>query len=206
LTARTVAENWRRRACGTSLPHSPEQWKACYERLVADAATFLDGLDLTVRRIESEGELARQHLDEWLRRLTRSWAAAAFDPLVDEAKRRLSRTALNTVAFRNRYVDRWRKHLEALEDGFDFDFEVTRLVEMAMLSEDGVILPITGRDVVDVLQIRPGPEIGVLLEEARRHFEVNRSTREELLDHLRGYRDANRSVGTSKELGHGEGP
>jgi hypothetical protein len=196
LTARTVAENWRRRACGTSLPQSPEQWKACYERIVVDSAAFLERLDLVVRRIESDGELARHHLDEWQRRLTRSWAAAAFDPLIDDAKRRLARTALNTVAFRNRYVDRWRKHLETLEDGFDFDFEVTRLIEMALLSEDAIVLPITGRDVIEVLRIRPGPEIALLLVEARRHFEENGGTREDILAHLRDYRVASCAKGT----------
>ena len=204
LTARTVAENWRRRACGTSLPQSLEQWKACYERLVGDSAAFLDELDMVVRRIESDGELAQPHLDEWRRRLTRSWTAPAFDMLIDDAKRRLGRSALNTVAFRNRYVDRWRKHLEALEDGFDFDLEVTRLIEIALLSEDAVVLPITGRDVVEVLQIRPGAEIGLLLGEARRYFELYGGTKDDVLKHLRNYRDAERPNGQAQESGRGK--
>jgi len=187
LTARTAAEVWRRRACGTALPRTPEQWKACYNRLVDDALAFLYSVDTVVRRLESEGDGARQHIDEWLRRLNRNWTGAAFDLLIDDAKYRLARESLNTVAFRNRHLDKWKKQLELLEDGFDFDFEATRLIERTLLDEDSVLLPITGRDVIDALGVKPGPEIGVLLGEARRHFEVHRCTKEDLLVHLQDH-------------------
>lgn len=188
LAARTAAEGWRRRACGTAMPQTPEQWRACYNRLVDDANAFLGSMDTVVRRIESDGDQARQHVDEWLRRLSRNWPGATFDPLIDDAKYRLSREALNTVAFRSRHVDKWKKQLELLEDGFDFDFEATRQIERTLLDEDSVVLPITGRDVIDTLGVKPGPEVGALLEEARRHFEVHRCNKEDLLTHLRSYR------------------
>ena len=107
--------------------------------------------------------------------------------LIDDTKYRLGREALNTVGFRNRYVDKWRKHLELLDDEFDFEFEATRLIEKALLDEGGLVLPITGRDVIESLRIEPGPDVGLLLEEARRHFEENRCCRAELLAYLREY-------------------
>jgi len=80
LEARTVAEGWRRRACGTALPQTSEQWRACYDRIVGDALTFMGGLDTVVRRIESEGDQAQHHVIEWRRRLCRNWIGAEFDP------------------------------------------------------------------------------------------------------------------------------
>lgn len=189
LIARTAAENWRRRACGTAVPQTQDHWKACYTRIIDDAHMFLGGVDSVVRRIESDGPGAQQHIDEWLRCLNRNWAASAFDPLIDNAKYRIAREALNTVAFRNHYVDKWRKHLDLLEDGFDFHFEATRLIEKTLLNEDSVVLPITGRDVIENLGIKPGPRVGSLLEEARRYFEVHCCARDELLTHLRNYND-----------------
>lgn len=185
--ARTAAESWRRAACRTALPNTDQHWRDCYEHLIQNAGSFLGGLDDVVRRIEADGPSAQQHVDEWLRRLSRDWPAAAFDPLIDDAKYRLARDALNTVAFRNRNVDQWRKHLDVLEDGFDFPFEATRLIEKALLHEDSVVLPITGRDVIAVVGIKAGPQVGVLLEEARRFFEVHRCSKDALLEHLRNH-------------------
>ena len=189
LATRTAAESWRRQACGTALPQTPEHWRGCYKRIVNDSHTFLDGVNTVVRRIESDGDGAQQHTDDWLRRLERNWAEAEFDPLIDNSKYRLAREALNTVAFRNRHVDKWRQHLDLLEDGFDFEFEATRLIEKTLLDEDSVVLPITGADVIENLGVKPGPAVGALLEEARRHFEVRRCNRDELLTHLCTYKN-----------------
>lgn len=182
--ARTAAEGWRRRVCGTAMPRNDAQWSECYAGLIDEANRFLRAVDEVVRRIEADGDEAAQHLEEWLRRLDRSWPAAAFDPVVDDAKHRLGRRALNTVEFRQRHVDRWRAQLDLMEDGFDFAEESTRLVEKSLLDEDSLVLPITGRDIVQALQIKPGPRIGTLLEQARRRFAAQPCTGDELLAYL----------------------
>ena len=187
LATRTAAEGWRRKACGTMLPQTSDHWRACYECIVHDAHTFLGGVEAVVRHIESGGDEAQQHIDDWRQRLERNWTAPKFDPLIDNAKYRLARKSLNTVAFRNRYVDRWKEHLDLLDDGFDFEFEATRLIEKTLLDTDSVVLPITGREVIENLGVKPGPIVGALLEEARRHFEVHRCGRDALLTHLRHY-------------------
>jgi hypothetical protein len=202
LTARTAAAGWRRNACGTALPQTQDHWRACYKRIVEDAHTFLDGVDTVVRRLESDGDGAQQYIEDWLRRLNRNWAAPAFDELIDNAKYHLAREALNTVAFRNRHVDKWRRHLELLDAGFDFKFEATRLIESTLLDEDSTVLPITGRDVIESLGVTPGPDVGTLLKEARRHFEVHPCSRDDLFAHLRRYqngsmRQTRRSPGRS---------
>lgn len=183
--ARTAAEGWRRRRSGTAMPRHPEQWSKCYAGLIEEARRFLGTIDEVVRRIEADGQASVQHLEDWLRRLDRSWPASAFDPVVDEAKHRLGRQALNTVEFRQRHVDRWRAQLELMEDGFDFVNEATRQVEKSLLDEDSFVLPLSGRDITDALQIKPGPRIGTLLEQARRRFAAQPCTKDELLTFLR---------------------
>ena len=185
LYARKQAEEWRRTACGTALPRTADQWAGCYRRIVDQANSFLDGLEAVVARLEAlPAEEAEKIVADWLRLLERHIPAAEFDPLIDDAKHRLGLDSLDTVGFRNRHVARWRKSLEQLEKVFDFEREATRLIEKALLEDDGVVLPITGRDVMQALGVGPGPEIARLLEMARRHFEVERCGREELLEHL----------------------
>ncbi len=189
LTTRSAANIWRRKACGTALPQTTKQWKDCYLQIVDDSGRFLEAIDAVVRKIESDKNGAQQHVDEWLRRLKRNWGAPEFDPLINDAKYHLAREALNTISFRNRHINRWRKYLERLEDDFDFEFEATRLIEKTLLDEGGVILPITGRDLVEHLGVKPSPKIGKLLEEARRYFEVHPCCKDELLAHVRAYND-----------------
>jgi hypothetical protein len=153
--------------------------------LVQEANSFLGTIDEVVRRIEAEGDQAEQHIEDWVRRLKRSWPGAAFDPLVDDAKYRLGREALSTVGFRQRHLDRWRKQLDLLDEGFDFGYEATRLIEKTLLDEDSVVLPITGGDIIDSLGVKPGPRVGQLLEQARKRFESAPASKEELLSYLR---------------------
>lgn len=185
--ARTKAQVWRRLACGTAIPNNDAQWRGCYELLFKDAANFLKSIEQIVRKIEADGDSSYQNIEEWKRRLDRSWSAAEFDSLVDDAKLRLGREALNTVAFRQRHVERWRKQLEILEDEFNFAYEATRLIEKSLLDENSIVLPITGREVMDAFNLKPGPAIGTLLERARKHYESTQCNKENLIEFLKSH-------------------
>lgn len=183
--ARTTAQSWRKKACGTAKPRDDDQWRHCYEHLVIEASDLLRSIDEVVRRIEADGDYGARQIEEWLHRLERNWPAAAFDPLIEDAKCRLGRQATDTIVFRRRHLDRWRKQIEVLEDGFDFKYEATRLIEKTLIDEDSAVLPITGQDIIESLQIRPGPKIGSLLEAARKRFDSDRCTKEDLISYLR---------------------
>ena len=75
-----------------------------------------------------------------------------------------------------------------MDDGFNFEFEATRLVEKTMLNDDNMLLPVTGKDVIESLGVEPGLEVGGLLEEARRYYSATRCSRDKLLDHLGKFR------------------
>lgn len=186
VETRTAAESWRRAACGTAVPTSDVEWRACYERVIEDACLFLTSMHRTVRLIEdSEEKIRGQYLGEWIRRLNRHYPGFLFDRLVDDAKYRLGQDALDTVVFRNRHIAKWRSHLDLLEDGFDFGAEATRLIEKTLLEDNAIVLPVGGQDVMQALGIGPGQQVGQYLEEARRYFETRACGREELIDHLR---------------------
>ena len=167
------------------MPLDVNQWDHCYRQLVDEANRFFRSIDEIVRKIEADGNGAEEQVKEWKRRLERSWPAANFDSLINDAKHRLGQDALNTVRFRQRHVERWRKQIDLLEDGFDFSYEATRLIEKSLMDEDSIVLPITGRDVIDALRITPGPRVGHFLEEARKRFESQPCSKDELLAYLK---------------------
>ncbi len=185
--ARSAAESWRRKACDTAIPETRQQWRSCYKKLVGEAESILRTIKDLVRQLEADGDAASDSLDEWRRCLDRSWSAASFDPLIEDVARRLGRAALKTVAFRNRHVDRWRKQLDLMEDGFDFEREATLLIEKTLLDDDACVLPVSGRDLMAELGLEQGPLVGRLLEEARRFFLTQPVSREEVLAHMMDY-------------------
>lgn len=178
---RNTACTWRRMTCGTAVPESDDEWRKCYNRLICDATTFLEQGLMVVRHIETSGEYA----EEWLRRVARDRPAASFDPLVEDAKIRLGYVALDTVKFRNRHYDRWRQQLELNDDSYDFEYEATRLIEKSLLSEDSSVPPLTGKDIMNILDIPAGAQVGEILRKMKNHWESSKCTREALLDYLR---------------------
>ena len=183
-TTRSSAETWRRRASGTAVPDSDGDWRRCYDAVVAEAISFLGGLEAVVRRMEGEGDRAVDRLLDWTRRLDRDWGAAELDPVIRDAAYRLGRNGLNVVAFRMRHLERWRSTFEQLEDGFDLEREAAALVEKALLDDAGSVLPISGVDVMSEFGLAPGPDVGKALAEARKLFQARPMGREELLGEL----------------------
>ena len=184
-----AAEAWKRKTCGTAHPATQQEWETCYTCLIEEACGFLTLLRRAARHVESASENEPELVREWRRRLHRSWPGSDFDPLVRDAILRLGRPSLRITAFRNRHVDRWRKQLSILEDGFDFQREATLLIEKSILDDDLCVIPISGQEVMAELGLPPGPQIGRLLEEARRHFTSERCDSEDLLAHLRAYQN-----------------
>ena len=99
---------------------------------------------------------------------------------------------MDVVAFRNRHLAAWRKRLEQLHDGFDFEYEVRRLVEDALLSEWPRLLPITGTDVIKELGIPAGRDVGRALEIARGFFQGGTFDYADLLEKVRQEMDLGR--------------
>lgn len=180
LSKRNISNKWRKDNCGTADPQSNDEWNKCYIQLVSEAFIFLKQIYDIVRYIENSEEYTK----EWYRRLERDCPAASFDPIIEDAKRRLGYLVLDTVKFRNRYYSRWKKQLDVYVD-YDFEYEATRLIENALLNENVSVLPVTGADIINILGIPAGPQVREMLIIAKEFFAKTKCTKEELLDYLR---------------------
>ncbi len=59
-----------------------------------------------------------------------------------------------------------------------------KLIEYALLTLATPVLPITGKDIIEVLDVAPGPEIGRLLDRAHGLYRESPCSRETLLERL----------------------
>ena len=175
---------WFRSACQYVQPRSDDEWHVCTHKILVDGAALLEAVLSTVRQIEGS-DFRDTILTQWERELDRHHDAAEFDRVVQVVCSDLGHEALDAVAFRNRHLAAWRKRMDQLQDGFDFEFEARRLVEDSLLNEWPRLLPITGTDVITELGIPAGREVGQALEIARGLYREGIFDRADLLDEVR---------------------
>ena len=148
--------------------------------MLGDAQAFfvrlLDSLDV-IETDDNRDVICQQ----WEDRLRRDWPAHRYHELIATVAFDLGREALDSAAFYDRHGHTIRDGLRLLSEDCDLEAEARKLVERALLVELTSVLPITGRDVMEYFGIGPGPDVGRLLECARRLHEDQPSEWEALL-------------------------
>jgi hypothetical protein len=175
---------WFKDKCGTAVPATAEHWAACLREMIKESARCLEVLIATLRMIESD-EYCEQICQEWQRRARRSIPPHQFDELIAVVAADMGRPEIDPPSLRKRNIDAWTKHLALLCEDADVQLEARKLVEHAMLTVIPDVLPITGKDIIEELQVEPGPLVGRLLEEAKSLHSINGLTRTQLLERLR---------------------
>ncbi|WP_141683506.1 hypothetical protein [Streptomyces sp. F-7] len=179
-----TCEQWFDGRCGTRLPRTDEHWGTLLESLLAEAAGFLAKLVELVSAVESaeERDIICQ---QWEDRLKRNWPAHRYHNVISAVAADIGRNELDPVAFYNRNGQVLRDRLKELSDDCDFETEVRKLVERALLTETARVLPITGLDVMDSFGLGPGPQVGRLLAHARKIYDDQPCSREVLLERMK---------------------
>jgi len=176
----STCEDWFANRCGTRLPRVDGHWTALLDALLGDAQAFfvrlLDSLDV-IETDDNRDVICQQ----WEDRLRRDWPAHRYHELIATVSFDLGREALDSAAFYDRHGHTIRDGLRLLSEDCDLEAEARKLVERALLVELASVLPITGRDVMEYFGIGPGPDVGRLLECARRLHEDQPSEWEALL-------------------------
>lgn len=180
-----ACEDWLEQHCGSRVPGTEQQWKACLCALLEDACHALTALNLVIRGIEGD-ESRETVVSQWKFELDRYHPPEAFDRVIAQAAGDMGYPYLDVVKLRKRFYDRWLERLRSLTTGYDFEHEARRLVEQALLADASLGMPLTGADVLASFQIEPGPKVRRALELAsRRYLEVPDSSKERLIEFLR---------------------
>ena len=120
-------------------------------------------------------------IDMWKNEVIRFHPPHQFDRLVDQVKADFGQPGLDTVALRSRNYERWTAILRNHEVPYDFETKARPLIEKAILLESGSAPPVSGKDVMELLQIPPSALVRQVIERISRMYGERPQSREELL-------------------------
>ncbi len=179
-----ACEGWLKEHCGTPVPGNDTQWRACLYGLLREACAFLAALLAVARKIEQD-ESRDQICREWTFRIRKHYPPHIFDALISSVAADMGREHIDAARLRNRYYDKWTRALDLLDSDHNLETEARKLIEYVLLTDATPVLPITGKDIMEEFGIAPGPNVGHLLEHARRIYECEPCSRSDLLGRLR---------------------
>ena len=164
-------------------PERESQWLNLARALRERSRRFGETNVSTVKRILKD-EFAEDVLREWIFRQSRSLAAHEFDTIAAQAASDLGLKHIDVTRLRKIHLDEWNRRIRLLSEGADKNREARQLVEQTMLVEAENYLPITGGDIIEMIGIPPGPEVGKVLRKARELYRKAPCSREDLLKQL----------------------
>ena len=174
---------WFTETCGANPPNDAAGWRVCFERLCDMAGLIVARCKSALEIALADAESREDVIDDLQRRLDRNWSAHEFDEIVGDAATRIGQR-LDVPKFRQSRLAAWRDFLYAIPEGDDPEGQITRLIERDVLDHFESALPIDGRDVMEVLGLRPGPEVGEALRFARGLHRSGITGRAEMIERL----------------------
>ncbi|MFE9501969.1 hypothetical protein ACFYO6_05565 [Streptomyces anthocyanicus] len=177
-----TCSDWFEEACAALLPSSDEDWRQALNVLLRESCAFVSQLTKQVEDIRADDARA-QICQQWEDRIARDWPAYRFHEIVSTVANDMGRNTVDPVALFRRSENEIRKVLRITNES-DLEFAARQCIERVLLTEVSKLLPITGRDIIDTLGVEPGQKVGELLQEARKIYEEDQCTRDQLLDRL----------------------
>lgn len=177
------ARDWHREKCGTDTPKRRQEWRNCFRSLCADVSGVIAHCHGTVDHVIASPEDGEGAIAELIKRLDRDWPAHRFDRFVEDILVQMDRK-LNVTAFRNQHLSNWREYLGCLPQGDDIETEIIQLIERDVLNFFHEILPIDGRDILN-LGVPQGHLVDWYLLKAREFMLNGNRSREWLLELIR---------------------
>jgi len=174
------AMGWLRRICGTDSPATAEEWSTCFGGLCLEVDGIVTYCKSVVNLVLTSPDDGESTISDLTRRLDRYWPPHEFDKIVTDVCYRLGER-LDVPKFRAPRLQDWRQYLESVADADDIENQMVRRIERDILDHFNNLLPIDGRDVMEVLGIEPSPEVRMALNYARQLWESGIRDKEELL-------------------------
>ena len=174
---------WFVEACGVYPPEDGSAWRCCFRALCSEASSIVTHCQRATATVLSSPDDGEAVIADLRRRLERAWPAYKYHALVGDAAVRLG-IIVNMRKFSAPRLSRWQRFLEVLPERDDPVGHITRLIERDLLDHAADVLPINGCDVMNALQLSPGPEVGAALRRARELFRSGIRERPVLLERL----------------------
>ena len=182
-------QRWFMETCGEYPPRNEGHWNSCFVALCTEVLVLVNhcqGAMTYVLAAPDDGETTTADLR---RRIDRAWPAHEFHKLVADASTRMG-IVVDARLFSASRLGRWQEFLKNLPDRDDLMGHVGRVIERDLLEHAVDVLPIDGRDIMEALDLEPGPAVGAALYRARELFRGGIRDSTQLLEVLRKERSS----------------
>jgi hypothetical protein len=175
---------WFSAQCETAVPDSESEWNRCVMGLPLESLGFLEVL-LTLLRLIEKDESRVVICSDWRFRRDRYHSPHEFEAIAPKVASDMGNDSIDAARLVRRNYDRWAQCLRAFSSGYNFETEARKLIENAILTDLVNLMPITGQDIIREFNLEPGAIVGRLLGEARKLYQQEPCTREQLLERLK---------------------
>jgi len=176
-------QRWFIDTCGANPPNDEDCWRKCSHELCAAVLAVVHHCQGAVTLVLAGQDDGDGVIKDLHKRLTRAWPGHEFDKLVGDAATRLG-MSIDPRKFRESRLVKWRSFLECVAEEDDPEIQMTRLIERDLLDYAAQVLPIDGRDVMEILGIGPGPDVAKALYQAKELCRSGINDREILIQEL----------------------
>jgi len=183
LEIRKAVSVWFLETCQEVVPSSAAAWRTCFVRLCNDVVALLNYCSTMLSSVATSVEDRDNTFDSLRRRLSLDWPAHEFDALIEDAAARLGEK-INARSFRDPRLPSWRRFLGTLPQSADPRLEMERLIDGEVAEHFRSVLPIRTNEIMQRLNLTPGPRVKAAVEMAKRIHESGIREREMLLKRL----------------------
>lgn len=181
---RSDCYDWFKSVCEYVLPINEKQWEDCSIAILADINNVLEMVHDCIKQIKDD-EHCKTICTDWNFKIDRYHPPHEFDSLIPIVASDIGKDFIDSEKFRKKNYDSWINQLLKLTPGYDFGEEARKIIEFSLLSDEILILPVSGGDLISELGIEPGPKIGEMLKVAQTIYKKNPCKKEELLELLK---------------------
>jgi hypothetical protein len=181
VEVRKAVSDWFVKICGAAFPVSHDDWAKCFRSLCVDARNCVRYCTATLSRVISSPDDRDLIVRDLRHRIDRYWKTHQFDQIIEDAAARLGER-INPRALRDRHLSSWQRYLATLPDDADPKSEFERLIDGQVADHFRSRLPIGTREIMEALELEPGPEVKRAIDVIRELFESGIWDKKQLLE------------------------
>jgi len=167
-------------------PVNEDGWKEILTQLLEEAYSLFDICHQALVNIQND-EFTDDIINIWITRSSINFSKVEWENVLSNVAKDLGLEYLRLSEYTNKHLQKWNKQIATLKDGFDFDFEARRIIELSIINDDKLPLPITGDDIITEFNISPGPRVREYLKKAQEIFLKSPCDKTRLLEKLKDH-------------------
>jgi hypothetical protein len=181
---RKKVTEWFLDNCKNIVPKENTHWEKCFVCLCAEMIELVRYCSEVFSLSIAAEEDRNIFLKDFQRRLNRNWAVHEFDEIISDVLSQIGGD-LKVVSFRNNNLSTWRNYLESLPEGANLQNGMTRVIERDVINHLNSVLPITSKQIMEALNIDPGPKVKKAISHARQIHENGVQDPDKIIENLK---------------------